>query len=170
MRVDLPAPFGPNRPMERPVSAAFSRLRMTRSPKRTSRPSSSMTGSMNLSKRRLGPACSLQLGEGQHASGYADEVSAQKIGHALAEHILVAGHGNPVRLAVGGYETGFEIAHVLERIRPALARAAKSAQKPGQRGQRGAQVLVDDGREVDVAIARLHGKEGGGARNRNAGG
>src|ERR1035437_1780804 len=115
MRVDLPAPFGPSRPMERPVSAAFSRFRMIRSPKRTSRPSSSMTGSMNLSKRRMGPACSHHLGEGQGAC----EVSAQKIGHALAQHILVTSYGNPVRLAVGGYEAGLEIAQVREGILPA---------------------------------------------------
>src|SRR5271157_5777121 len=174
MRVDLPAPFGPSRPMERPVSAAFSRSRMTRSPKRTSSPSSSITGSMNLSKRRLGPACSLQLRERQGASRYAEEVSAQQIGHALAQHIPVAGYCNPVQLAVGGYETGFEIAQVLEGIPPAgpggHPRAAKSAQKPGQRGQRGAQVLVDDGGEVDVAIARHHGEEAGRALNRSPGG
>src|ERR1035441_6890565 len=138
MRVDLPAPFGPSRPIERPVSAAFSRLRMTRWPKRTSRPSSSMTGSMNLSKRRLGPACSHQLGEGQGASGDAGEVSAQKIGHALAQHILVTSYGNPVRLAVGGYEAGLEIAQILKRNLLVPAPAAKSVQKPGQRGQRGA--------------------------------
>ena len=41
-----PAPFGPSRPTDRPVSAAFSFFRMTRGPKRTSRPSSSMTGSI----------------------------------------------------------------------------------------------------------------------------
>ena len=75
------------------------------------------------------------------------EVSAQKIGHALAQHIPVTGYGNPVRLAVGGDQAGLEIAQALERILPAgpggHPRAAKSAQKPGQRGQRGAQVLVD---------------------------
>src|ERR1035437_11201738 len=152
--------------MERPVSAAFSRFRMTRSPKRTSRPSSSMTGSMNLSKRRLGPACSHHLGEGQGAC----EVSAQKVGHALAQHILITSYGNPVRLAVGGDEAGFEIAQVLERNLRAPAPAAKCLQKPGQRGQRGAQVLVDDGGEVDVAVARLHGEEAGRARNRSPGG
>src|SRR5271157_3983655 len=140
MRVDLPAPFGPSRPMERPVSAAFRRFRMTRWPKRTSRPSSSMTGSMNLSKRRLGPACSLQLRKRQGASGDAEQISAQKIGHALAHHILVAGNGDAVRLAVGGEETGFEIAQVLERnLR--TPPAAKSVQQAGQWGQRGAQVL-----------------------------
>ena len=44
--VDLPAPFGPSRPMERPVSEAFNFLRMVRLPKRTSRPSNSITGSI----------------------------------------------------------------------------------------------------------------------------
>jgi len=101
-----------------------------------------MTGSMNLSKRRLGPACSHQLGEGQGAC----KVSAQKIGHALAQHILVTSYGNPVRLAVGGDEAGLEVAQI--RIcwpGPEGTPRGKCLQKPGQRGQRGAQVLIDDG-------------------------
>ena len=44
MSVDFPAPLGPNRPMDRPVSEPFSFFRMIRSPNRTSRLSSSMTG------------------------------------------------------------------------------------------------------------------------------
>src|SRR4051812_11938874 len=44
--VDLPAPFGPSSPIDRPVSDAFSLFRIVRLPKRTSSPSSSMTGSI----------------------------------------------------------------------------------------------------------------------------
>src|SRR5438477_44684 len=47
-RVDFPAPLGPNRPMDRPVRVAFKFLRMARAPKRTSRLSNSMTGSITL--------------------------------------------------------------------------------------------------------------------------
>ena len=39
-------PLGPSSPMERPVSEAFNFLRMVRVPKRTSRPSNSITGSI----------------------------------------------------------------------------------------------------------------------------
>src|ERR1039457_7733643 len=63
MSVLLTGPFGPSRPMDRPVSLAFRFFRMGRSPKRTSRPSSSMTGSIPLFKRRRAAPCSHELRE-----------------------------------------------------------------------------------------------------------
>jgi hypothetical protein len=41
MRVDLPAPFGPSKPMERPRNEAVRLRRISRSPNRTERPWSS---------------------------------------------------------------------------------------------------------------------------------
>src|ERR1041385_5343028 len=61
IRVDLPAPLGPSRPMDRPVSVALSCFRMVREPKRISRPSSSMTGGIPLLERSAGSECSREM-------------------------------------------------------------------------------------------------------------
>src|SRR5258706_12988091 len=44
IRVDLPAPFGPSKPMVRPPKVTLSCFRISRRPKATVKPESSMTG------------------------------------------------------------------------------------------------------------------------------
>src|ERR1700689_729915 len=108
MSVDLPAPLGPSSPMDTPVSAALSLLRMTRCPKRTSRPSSSMTGCMNsivyaLSIRHLALACSLGLKERRQRTGEAGDVAAHQAGDARSDQVGVGGDGEAVRFGIGGH-------------------------------------------------------------------
>src|SRR4249919_2708852 len=97
MSVLLPAPFGPSRPMERPVRVAFSFFRMVRLPKRTSRPSSSMTGSIPLFKRRCAFPCSHELRERDGVL----QISGDQVVDAHAHQVAAGGHADAVRLAVG---------------------------------------------------------------------
>src|SRR5690349_15108741 len=96
MSVDLPAPFGPSSPMDLPVSLALSFFRMVRLPKRTSRPSNSMTGSIPLFKRRHASGCSHHLSERNGSRESAGEQRAR-----VETHQVAAGrHADAVRLAV----------------------------------------------------------------------
>src|SRR5580704_19355352 len=116
MSVDLPAPLGPSSPMDTPVSAALSLLRMTRCPKRTSRPSSSMTGCINnLSIRHLALACSFGLKERRQRTGEAGDVAAHQAGDARSDQVRIGGHGEAFRFGVGGYESRLHVAEAFER-------------------------------------------------------
>src|SRR6185369_5619093 len=106
MNVLLPAPLGPSRPMDRPVSLAFSFFRMVRSPKRTSRLSNSITGSIPLFKRRRAFPCSHELRERDGVLQIARDEVAQTHAHQVA----AGGHADAVRLSVGGNHRGFHVA------------------------------------------------------------
>src|SRR6266542_6094427 len=108
MSVLLPAPLGPSRPMERPVSLAVSFLRIVRLPKRTSSPSNSITGSIDLFKRRCALRCSHKLREGNGML----EVAGDQITEAHAHEVAAGRDADFVRFAVGGDHGGFHIAEV----------------------------------------------------------
>src|SRR5882724_3690940 len=96
MRVDLPAPFGPSSPMDLPVSFALSFFRMVRLPKRTSSPSNSMTGSINLFKRRRAVQCSAHLGKRNRIL----QAAGQQVARAEAHQVAVSGDADAVRFAI----------------------------------------------------------------------
>src|ERR1039457_4836678 len=102
----LPAPLGPSRPMDRPVSWAFRFLRMVRSPKRTSSPSSSMTGSIPLFKRRRAFPCSHELRERDGVLQIARNQVAQTHPHQVA----AGGDADAVGLSISGDHGGFHVA------------------------------------------------------------
>src|SRR5664280_2221706 len=112
MSVLLPAPLGPSRPMDRPVSLAFRFFRMGRSPKRTSRPSSSMTGSIPLFKRRRAAPCSHELRERDGVLQLAGDEVAQAHTHQVA----AGGDADAVGFSVSGDQGGFHIAQALHHI------------------------------------------------------
>src|ERR1700722_20896792 len=103
MSVDFPAPLGPSRPIEAPVNAALSLLRMTRCPKRTSRPSSSMTGCISLSIRHLALACSFRLKERCQRPGETAEIAAHQAGDARPDQVGVGCHSEAIRFGVGSH-------------------------------------------------------------------
>src|SRR3954462_14641524 len=109
----LPAPFGPSRPMERPVNVALSFLRMVRLPKRTSRPSSSMTGSIPLFKRRHASPCSHQFSKRNRVL----QIARDQVVDAHAHQIAAGGHADAVRFAVRRNQRGLHIAEALEHVR-----------------------------------------------------
>src|SRR5437899_1687393 len=84
IRVDLPAPFGPSRPIDLPVSLALSFFRMVRLPKRTSSPSNSMTGTMPLFKRMRAAGSSHHLSERNGALQTAGNYVARTDAHQVA--------------------------------------------------------------------------------------
>src|SRR5215831_9979070 len=102
-RVDFPAPLGPSSPIARPVSEAFSFLRMMRFPNRTSSPSSSMTGSITSTYDFCGTGVPGQLGHRRALSLTSSRDRSER--HGLAEHTgEVAGEqvGERQRLGIGG--------------------------------------------------------------------
>src|SRR5436190_12656804 len=121
--VDLPAPFGPSSPMDLPVSVAVNFFRMARLPKRTSKPSSSITGSIPLFKRRLTPACSHELAERQCVL----QIARDQIGEADPHQVAAGRHADTVRLAIGGDQHRLHVAEGLQR--PRLSAASG---KPGR--------------------------------------
>src|SRR5580704_13506545 len=123
MSVDLPAPLGPSSPIEVPVSAALSLLRMTRCPKRTTRPSSSMTGCIclsvaiiydDLSIRHLTLACSLGLKERRYRTGETGDVAAHQAGDAGSDEIGVGGHRQTVRFRISSHQSGLHLSDAFE--------------------------------------------------------
>src|SRR5579871_2029508 len=115
IRVDLPAPLGPSRPIALPVSEAFRFFRIARCPKRTSRPSSSITDSMHLFQRILTSRCSLELAEWQSIAQRAQKISAHQVGHA-ARKVACARNRDAVGLAVRRNHHWLDVAEVLHGV------------------------------------------------------
>src|SRR5215471_18553020 len=97
MSVDLPAPFGPSSPIERPVSFALSFFRMVREPKRTSSASNSITGAIPLFKRRHALSCSHELRERNGVL----QVAGDQAGGIDAHQVAGSGDADAVGLAIG---------------------------------------------------------------------
>src|SRR5689334_13036994 len=167
MSVLLPAPLGPSRPMERPVKVALSFFRMVRLPKRTSKPSSSMTGSILLFKRRHAIPCSHELRKWNGVL----QISGDQVVDAESHHVAIGGDADAIGLAVGGDQGRFHVAETLQHVGGPGAAALRdhAAEEADQRGERGAEVLVDQGGEVVVVIARQERDERGGVRDRGGG-
>src|SRR5262249_32644396 len=130
IRVDLPAPFGPRSPMERPVREAFRPLRIVRDPKRTSSPSNSMTGGIPLFKRRGVPGGSPDWGEGNGVL----QIAGDEIGRADAHEVTGGGDADAIGLAVSGDHRRFHIAEHGQRVVIAAVVAAATGECAEQSG------------------------------------
>src|SRR5215472_15359828 len=101
--------------MDLPVSLALSRLRIVRLPKRTSRLSSSMTGSIPLFKRRHAPACSHHLIERNRAL----KVAGKQADDIDSHQVPSTGHADAVGLTVCGDQGGLHVAERGDGVLPA---------------------------------------------------
>src|SRR6476620_2212208 len=118
--VDFPAPFGPSSPIERPVSDAFSLFKIVRLPKRTSSPSSSMTGSITppyaFGAPGVPPSSSLlhlpHLPPRSELHGSADqpgEVPVQESRKTLRQHVAAGRDRNPVALGIRRHQHRLQV-------------------------------------------------------------
>src|SRR6516225_10346250 len=98
--------------MDRPVSLAFSFFRMALLPKRTSRPSNSITGSIPLFKRRRATLCSHELRERDGVL----QITRDQIAQTHAHEVAAGGDADAVRLSVGGDHGGLHVAQVVESV------------------------------------------------------
>src|ERR1035437_685373 len=103
MSVLLPAPFGPKRPIERPVSLVFNFFRMVRLPKRTSKPSSSMTGLIPLFKRRGAALCSHELRKRDRVL----QITRDQVIQAHPHQVAAGRNADAVRFAISRNYRGF---------------------------------------------------------------
>src|SRR5262245_10450066 len=103
MSVDLPAPFGPSRPMGRAWSEPCRESRMVRPPSRTTRFSSSMTGGNCLTNLRVPPA------RGSRNSAFQQHRQRQ-VGRVEVEEAADARDLDAVALAVHAQERGLRVA------------------------------------------------------------
>src|SRR5471032_3038937 len=138
MRVDLPAPFGPSKPMDRPLRLAFRFLRMARWPKRTSSESNSMTGSITLLERSAWRGCSVahsDLGHGgtvltgERRQGVGDmRQHVEEVALLGVDYFFHLGHlvspeaffGQPLHkfgACIGSAPEGTQLGFVLEELR-----------------------------------------------------
>src|SRR5579883_1359932 len=153
--VDLPAPFGPSRPMARPFSETLRFLRMARLPNRTSSPSSSMTGSITSRYDVCGggvpgewtawvcpdgtsalPPCPVQLPDRQRTPDDSREIpgkQAHKARFGRGQRLAVGGEGDLIPAGVGGEQQRFHIAEPFQREVAAAAGAHESAQQASER-------------------------------------
>src|SRR5437868_1047747 len=176
MSVDLPAPLGPSNPIVRPERETRRSFRMSRAPKRTPNPASSIMGCIDSLPDRRFPS----LGAGCRARYQRNQQLRQRRTCALSiqsyqrietepKKSAAAGDHDPIRFAVGVDQTRLAIRsdHGCRLLLIGRHDAA-GLELVDHRSYSRAQVVIQQGGEVDVSILRQLCSEGGGPRKGRA--